>query len=375
MLGERGGCWWPSLLALVALIAGAVGSSIGGGAVAYFLSKGTITPTPVEATVTGLVPRATQTDESAIIEVVKEIEPAVVTVISKMPGQADLFGEVPEETVAGSGVIVDKRGYIITNQHVVGESQDLSVILSHGEGKRASLVGTDYPFTDLAVIKIEAEGLTAAELGDSDQLAVGQKVVATGSALGDFRNTVTAGIISGLHRSWGRDDILMEDLIQTDAAINHGNSGGALANLAGQVIGINTIVIRRGESGEVVEGMGFAIPSNTVIAIVQQLIEKGKVTRPFLGIAHRTITPAIANSYNSPASQGIYITEVVPNSPAARGGLRPGDILLKINDDTIDRKHPFLNLLMKHEPFEEVALTIIREGEETRVRVTLAERK
>ena len=362
-------------MALVALIAGAVGGSIGGGTVAYFLSRAPATTTPVEESVVGRSQQVMQTDESAIIDVVQKIGPTVVTVISKVSGRIDLFGEISEETTAGSGVIVDRRGYIVTNQHVVGESRDLSVILFNGERKSASLVGTDYPFTDLAVIKIEAEGLTAAELGNSDQLAVGQRVVAIGSALGDFRNTVTAGIISGLHRSWSPDDILMEDLIQTDAAINYGNSGGALVNLAGQVIGISTMIIRRGEAGEMVEGMGFAIPSNAVIAVAQQIMEKGKVSRPYLGIGHRIITSDMAALYDLPEGQGIYITEVVPNSPAARAGLRPGDILLKISDDSIDRNHPFLNILMKHEPIEEVVLTFLREGKETEVKVTLAERK
>jgi len=353
---------------MVALIAGAVGGSIGGATAAYFLSKAPVTPTPAGELASGATQKVTLTEESAIIEMVKKIEPAVVTVVSKLPRTIELFGRISEETATGSGVITDKRGYIVTNQHVVGDSQDLSVILSNGERKSASLVGTDYPFTDLAVIKIEAEGLTAAELGDSDQLVVGQRVIAIGSALGDFRNTVTAGIVSALHRTWSRTDILMEDLIQTDAAINYGNSGGALVNTAGQVIGINTMVIRGGEAGERVEGIGFAIPSNTVRAIAQQLIEKGRVSRPFLGIAHETL-------YNLPAKQGIYITRVVLNSPAARAGLRQGDILIKIDDDTIDSEHPFLNLLMKHEPHEEVVLTINRAGKEMKVKVTLAERE
>ena len=375
MVGERSGCWWLSLVALAALIVGAVGGSIGGGTVAYFLSRAPATTTPVEEPVGGRSQQMVLADESGTVEVVKKIGPTVVTVISKEQGRIDLFGETSEETTAGSGVIMDRRGYIVTNQHVVGESRDLSVILFNGEGKSASLVGTDYPFTDLAVIKIEAEGLAAAELGDSDQLAVGQRVVAVGSALGDFRDTVTAGIISGLHRSWSPDDILMEDLIQTDAAINYGNSGGALANLAGEVIGINTMIIRRGEAGEMVEGMGFAIPSNTVIAVARQLIEKGKVIRPFLGIGHSSVPSDFAYSYGLPSGQGIYIIQVVPDSPAARAGVRQGDTLLRINNDTIDSKYPFLNILMKHEPLEEVVLTILREGREIKVGVTLVERK
>lgn len=375
MTEERSGCWWPGLVALVALIAGVVGGSIGGGAVAYFSSRAKVATPPVEEKVGGLSQKMAQSEESAIIEAVNRIGPAVVTVINKLPGRIDLSGENSEQTAAGSGVIVDKKGYIVTNQHVVEGSQDLSVILFNGERTSASLVGTDYPFTDLAVIKIEAKDLTVAEMGDSDGLTVGQRVIAIGSALGDFRNTVTAGIVSGLHRSWGSDDILMEDLIQTDAAINYGDSGGALVNLVGQVIGINTMVIRRAGVGEVVEGMGFAIPSNTVMAIAQQIMGKGRVYRPFLGVSHRTVTSDIAQLHDLPAKQGIYITEVDVNSPAARAGLRPGDILLKINDDIIDDRQPFLNILMKHEPLEGVVLTIIREGEEIKVKVTLAERR
>ncbi len=374
MVGERGGCWWLSLVALVALIAGMVGGSIGGGTAAYFISRAPATTAPTEEPVSGSSQEVVGT--SSIVEVVKKTGPAVVTVVSRVAGRANLFGEISEETTAGSGVIVDKRGYIVTNQHVVGEGRDLSVILSNGERETASLVGTDYPFTDLAVIRIDAAGLTAAELGDSDQLEVGERVVAIGSALGDFPNTVTAGIISGLHRSWSpAQDILMEDLIQTDAAINYGNSGGALVNSAGQVIGISTMIIRRGEVGELVEGVGFAIPSNTVRAISQQIVEKGRVFRPYLGIGHRMVASDMAALHGLPGGQGIYITEVVAGSPAARAGLRAGDILLKIADNAIDTQHPFLGILMKHEPLEEVVLTFLREGKEAEVKVTLAERR
>lgn len=363
---ERSGYWWLGLVALVALIAGAIGGSIGGGTAAYLMSRATVTPTSASETSSGATQKMTLTEESAIIDVVKTVGPAVVTVVSKFSQRIDLFRMIPEEMASGSGVIVDNRGYILTNYHVVGDSQDVSIILSNGQTEMASLVGTDYPFTDLTVLKIEAKGLTAATLGNSDELLVGQRVVAIGSALESFRNTVTAGIVSALHRTWsGNGDILMEDLIQTDAAINPGNSGGALVNLAGQVVGINTMIIRQGETGEMVEGIGFAIPSNTVGAVVQQLIEKGKVSRPYLGIAHTVIA----------AQQGIYILRVVPDSPAGEADLRQGDILLKIDDDPIDSEHPLLNVLMKHEPREEVVLTIVRDGKEMKVKVTLAERE
>ncbi|MFQ5918019.1 MAG: S1C family serine protease [Candidatus Binatia bacterium] len=336
---------WLIPAVILAFLVGAIGGAFSGGTAAYLLLKGRpLPPPPVEVTVTE--------EELSTINVVQRVSPAVVTVVSS--GQLT--------TALGSGVIIDERGYIVTNEHVVADYNTLRVILANGQERTATLIGTDFPYTDLAVIKIEGSGLSTAPLADSDNLVAGQKVVAIGSPLGEYHNTVTVGVISGLHRRWKVDGIFYEDLIQTDAAINPGNSGGALANSLGQVIGINTLAIRTSESGKLVQGIGFAIPSNTVRDIATQLIEKGKVDRPFLGIRHQDL------------GEGSYILSVSPGTPAAEVGLEEGDIIAKMGKYSIDEENPLLNVLMKFEPHATVTLTIIRQGTEMEVEVTLAER-
>ena len=334
---------WLILAVILALFVGAIGGAFSGGTAAYLLLKGQLSP--IELTVTE--------EELSIINVVQRVSPAVVTIIST--GQL--------KTALGSGVIIDERGYIVTNEHVVNNYSTFAVILANGEERVATLIGTDYPFTDLAVIKIEGSGLSTAQLADSDNLVVGQTVVAIGSPLGEFPNTVSTGVISGLHRRWKVDGIFYENLIQTDAAINPGNSGGALVSSQGEVIGINTFIIRTTESGELVQGIGFAIPSNRVRDIATQLIAEGRVSRPFMGIRHQDLR------------EGAYILFVSAGTPAAEAGLEEGDIIVKMGDYSIDEENPFLNVLMKFQPNETVILTIIRQGAEMEVGVTLAERQ
>jgi len=334
---------------ILALFVGAIGGFAGGSA-AYLLldEEPEPTPTPIEITVTE--------EELSTIEVVQRVSPAVVTIISS--GGAGLL----QGKGVGSGVIIDDRGYIVTNEHVVGDYSTFTVVLANGEEREGTLIGTDYPFTDVAVIKIEGSDLPTAELANSDNLVVGQKVIAIGSALGEFPNTVTVGVISGLHRRWKADGIFYQDLIQTDAAINPGNSGGALVNSQGEVIGINTSVIRTTEQGEPVQGIGFAIPSNTVINIATQLIEQGRVSRPFLGIRHQDL------------KDGAYVVSVSAGTPAAEAGLKEGDIILKMGDYSIDEENPLLNVLMNFEPGDTVVLTISRQGTKIELELTLTQR-
>ena len=376
MIQPRNGLGPLLLVIILALFAGVIGGGIAGGTIASLVLR--------EQGVTSSLPQLTKTqsrsqiifeEQSAVIDVVEKVGAGVVTVVNIMTPSLNLLGETQQEKALGSGVIMDKSGYIVTNEHVVRNNQGLSVVLSSGEKRDAKLIGTDYPFTDLAVIKIDGDNLTVAKLGDSDSLIPGQMAVAIGSALGDFPNTVTRGIISGLHRSWSRNGIVMEDLIQTDAAINYGNSGGALVNSQGEVVGINTSVIRSTESGDVVEGIGFAIPSNTVRAIAEQLIEKGKVTRPYLGVVHRDITPSVASLYGLPVKYGAYVLSVRSGSPADKGGLRAYDIITKIGEDVIDGKHPFLNVLMRRRPNEETVVQVNRDGRQIQLTVILIERE
>ncbi|MBU1879640.1 MAG: trypsin-like peptidase domain-containing protein, partial [Chloroflexi bacterium] len=250
-------------------------------------------------------------------------------------------------------------------------AQDLSVILQDGTKLPARPVGTDL-YTDLAVIKVDQTRLPAAPLGDSGVLRPGEHVVAIGSALGDFRNTVTTGVVSALGRDLDTGDgYQLEGLIQTDAAINHGNSGGPLLNLQGQVIGINTAIIRGGTN--VAEGLGFAIPSNAVRLVAPQLIEKGYVTRPYLDIGHRSITPQLASYYDLPVQWGELVTDVPAGTSAAQAGLQLGDIIVALDSQSIDETHPFINLLLRYQPGDTVQLTIDRDGQTQPLPVTLGE--
>src|SRR5687768_16412236 len=235
-------------------------------------------------------------EQQAVVQVVERISPAVVTVVNRIENNQGFGGEA-----RGSGVIIDRDARIITNNHVIeGATQGgLEVIFSNGDTASAQLVGADL-VSYLAVLKVDRQVPAFAELGDSTGIKVGETVIAIGSALGSFENTVTVGVVSGLNRTLRDVNINMENMIQTDAAINHGNSGGPLLNLSGQVIGINTAVVRGGTGlqSDVAEGLGFAIPANTVKTVSSQLIENGQVRRPFLGVASRPISRMVSSYYD-----------------------------------------------------------------------------
>ena len=254
-------------------------------------------------------------------------------------------------------------GYIITNDHVVEGQQSLQIIFSDGTKTAGTLVGSD-PFSDLAVIKVTSKVPAVAHFGDSDKLEPGQPVVAIGSALGDFANTVTAGVVSALHRDLDANSTTpsMKDLIQTDAAINHGNSGGPLLDLTGSVIGINVAVVRgTGNTGtDVAEGLGFAIPSNTAQKISSQIISKGYVERPFLGISYQPITRQIAAYYNLSRDSGLLVTDVTPGSPAASAGLKAGTIITQFNGTAITSDMSLMELLMAYKVGDTIKLNIVQ---------------
>ena len=222
------------------------------------------------------------------------VGPAVVTVVGTIPGQQTFFGRTSDGEVSGSGFFVSDKGYVITNNHVVEGTQSVHIILSDGSEQPATVVGTD-KYNDIAVLKSTGPVPAVATLGDSDVLQPGESVIAIGSPLGDFKNSVTVGVVSATGRSIDTGQgYQVEGLVQTDAAINQGNSGGPLVNLAGQVIGVNTLIVRGNGNGAVAEGLGFAIPIDTAQAVASQIIDKGYFAHPFLGITYQPITPAIA---------------------------------------------------------------------------------
>jgi 2-alkenal reductase len=318
---------------------------------------------------------ATVNIETSITDAVAKVGPAVVTVDATLPGEISPFGDTGSQEVSGSGVIISNSGYILTNNHVVSGAQSVSVILANGTQLTAKIVGTDQ-YSDLAVLQATGSMPAVALLGNSDTLKPGETVIAIGSPLGDFKNTVTVGVVSATGRSLDTGQgYSLEGLIQTDAAINHGNSGGPLVNLAGQVVAINTLIVRNsGSSGDVAEGLGFAIPSNTVQAVSEQLVSQGRVSRPYLGIANwQWITSDIADAYNLPVQWGVYVSQVDPGSPAQAAGIRRGDIIFSIGTITLDNDHPYYNSLFKYKPGQTIPLGVQRGNQKLTIKVTLTE--
>jgi serine protease Do len=310
---------------------------------------------------------------TTITQVVEKVQPTVVTVVGTTPGQMTFFGYSGDSTVSGSGVIITQDGYILTNNHVVEDTNDLTVILSDGSELGANVVSTD-SFADLAVLKVEGVMPGVAVLGNSDNLKPGETVIAIGSPLGDFRNTVTVGVVSATGRSLDTGKgYEMENLIQTDAAINSGNSGGPLVNLAGEVVGINSAVVRGSSTSAIAEGLGFAIPSNTALLISQQIITKGYFARPYMGVSIQQIDPSTATRYNLPVEWGAYVTRVGSGSPAESAGIRQGDIIVRMDDQTFDEDTQFVNALFNYTPGDVVEVEVVRNSQHITMQVTLTE--
>ncbi len=282
----------------------------------------------------------------------------------------DIPERMPEREAmsAGSGVIVDaEKGYVMTNHHVVDNAQEISVTLKDQRRYKAKLIGSD-PATDIALLRIEASGLQKLPLGNSDRLKVGDIVVAIGNPFG-LGQTVTSGIISALGRS-GIGTEKYEDFIQTDASINPGNSGGALVNSKGELIGINTAIIAPG-GGNV--GIGFAVPANMAKRVMDQLIHFGEVRRGRIGVAIQDLTPDIADAMGLPGKKGAVVGSVERNSPAAKAGLKPGDVIVAVDDSPIANSSDLRNRIGLMVRGSTVKLTYYRDGKRRDARVTIGE--
>ncbi len=374
------------ILVIVLAGAAALSGAAVGGAVVYRLASRTnlvassgTSPVPVTVSNTTssdskspqMIVNSTQI-ETTVTDAVQKIGPAVVTVSGTVPGQMTPFGMSGGGTVSGSGVFIATGGYILTNNHVVeGTQGDLTITLSDGTQEKATIVGTDQ-YNDIAVLKTNGKVPAIATLGNSDLLKPGETVIAIGSPLGDFKNTVTEGVVSATGRSIDTGNgYSIENLIQTDAAINQGNSGGPLVDLAGEVIGINTLIVRNSGTGTVAEGLGFAIPINTARAIATELIQSGHISHPYLGIGFQPISPDIASAYNLPVQWGAYITGVSSGSPAEKAGLQQGDIITSLGGVAIDANHSYINILFTFKPGDQVAVVFVRNGHQQQVQVTL----
>ncbi len=331
--------------------------------------------TPTTATTTASLPATISVPgDDRYIAVVQKAGPSVVTVVNQLGPQTLPFGQVANPQALGSGVIIDPDGHIVTNSHVVAGGSTFQVIFSDGRKESAQLVGRD-PISDIAVLKVTGSVPAVATFGDSAQLQPGEEVVAIGSALGDFRNTVTHGIVSGLDRTLNDPNGPgLTGLIQTDAPINHGNSGGPLLNLNGQVIGLNTAVVTSDVTGDVAQGLGFAIPSNTVKQIADELIKNGTVDYPFLGVTYQELNPQIASYYGLGITQGALIQAVQSGSPADTAGLRANDVVTAIDGTQLDDQHGLAGLLMSRHVGDKMSLTVMRDGKPLTIAATLGRR-
>lgn len=290
------------------------------------------------------------TEEQSIIRVARTISPTVVSV-TRRGG-------------AGSGVIIRSNGVILTNAHVVGMSSEVRVKLADGRTMTGQVLGRD-PSVDIAVVKIEANGLPEAPLADSDRLQVGQAAIAIGNPLG-LERTVTAGVVSAVNRS--PRGFGLDGLIQTDAAINPGNSGGPLLDSSGRVIGINTAVLR----GEGTSGLGFAVPINVARDVADQVIRTGQVRRAFLGIRFGDVTPELADRFNLPVRQGVVVADVEPGSPASRAGIEPEDIIVRINSRPIANGGDLRRILRSLSPGDRATVTVRRGSNTLNLEVRLS---
>lgn len=359
-----------SRVVALGLAAGLVGGSVGSyGFIKYFA---------------GAVPTAKQqlivNETSSVIDVAKKVSPSVVSITTKQLSQG-FFGRTQQVEGAGTGIIVTADGLILTNKHVVPSgTSTVTVVDSNGKQYTDGRVVSRDPVNDIAFIRIKASGLPAAQLGDSSNVKVGQKVVAIGNALGQFQNSVTEGIISGVSREIvagdevGSASEVLQNVFQTDAAINSGNSGGPLVNLAGQVIGMNTAV-----ASQNAQNIGFAIPINDIKNDISSVKSEGRIVRPYLGVRFVALTKDVASSNQLSVSSGAWLQgdqsglAVVAGSPAEKAGLKEGDVIIKVAGTTIDATHSLQTLVSNHKVGDKVDLSVVRDGKTINVAVTLEE--
>lgn len=316
--------------------------------------------------------------EGSIADVVDKLSPSVVSILTSVKS-ISYFGQSYSSSAAGTGVIVTEDGYILTNKHVIEGATAISVVLDDGTTYKDVEVTAVDSLNDIAFLKIkDVSGLTPATLGDSKTVTVGQQVVAIGNALGEYQNSVTSGVVSGTGRtltatdSTGSTSEQLSDMIQTDAAINSGNSGGPLINAAGQVIGINTA------TSSSAENLGFAIPIAAAKGMLSQLKEKGTAERAYLGVYALEVTPLSAKTYNLPVTAGAYLyasggnySAIKKDSPAAKAGLKDKDIITAVNGVKIGTAGSLSTLIGEYKPGDTVQLTVVRDGNELGINVTL----
>lgn len=309
---------------------------------------------------------ASNARNTPVVRAAKEVGPAVVGITNKAVARDWFNNQVQVEQGVGSGVIFRADGYIVTNYHVIAGAQEIVVSLPDERSFTGQVIGAD-ELTDLAVVKIDANDLKVAEFGNSDDIMVGEPAIAIGNPMGlEFQGSVTSGVISALNRTLDINERQLK-LIQTDAAINPGNSGGALVNADGKVIGINSAKL----AANGVEGMGFAIPINSVRAIVDELMSNGKVLRPYIGVGVFDKETAARQGYRLNAEKGVYVEEITLNGPADKAGIRRGDLILEIDGKEINKVGELRAVILDHKAGDTIRVKIERDGSKNDVDVVL----
>lgn len=358
------------IISVLALLLGASGLAVG--LVAYDKTN-----TPITFLNNGTDGNSANFTDGSIADIADKVSKSVVSIVTSTK-TTNFFGQSTDSAAAGTGIIVTNDGYVLTNKHVINGAHKVTVILDDGTTyEDVEVVSTD-PLNDIAFLKIkDVSDLSPVTLGDSKTINVGQQVIAIGNALGEYQNTVTSGIISGTGRSVtasdgsGYNTETLSDMIQTDAAINSGNSGGPLVNAAGEVIGVNTATSTSAEN------MGFAIPISSVKGMLKQLTETGSAKRAYLGVYSVDITPEAAKAYNLPVTSGSYLyspssySAIVKDSPAAKAGLKDKDIVTKVNGVEVGSAGSLSDLIGEYKPGDTVQLTVVRDGKEKAINVTL----
>jgi len=306
-------------------------------------------------------------NEKDVVAAVQKVSPAVVSIATLRVIQENMFDAVPVRGL-GSGIIFDSNGGILTNHHIVEDAERVEVVTTDSKKLHGEVLGSD-SMSDIAVVRVDGEGLPAVKLGDSDKLVAGQIAIAIGNPYGFLLPgpTVTLGVISALKRHIHVEDHMYEDLIQTDASINPGNSGGALVDSSGLVIGVNTANI------PFAQGIGFAIPINTARRIAKEIIEHGRVLRPYLGIAGITLNRDIAESYNIPYEKGVLVVKVGRGSPAHRSGMEAGDTILEADNTPLKAWEDLQHVLQNKKVGDRLELSIARDERQDKVGVQLEE--
>ncbi len=361
----------------LALLLGFSGG-VGGGLVAGRLDRPPAAVAEPAGTPSASAATATTATTAAdrVRSALDSVLPAIVTVVVELPSQRLADGRLLERRNIGSGVVVSDAGHVITNFHVVDGAEQIRVILATGEQRPATPLSDDSPFTDLAVLLVPPGGLRTASFGDSAALRSGDAVLAIARGrLSDAAQTVSAGVISSLGRAWARNGVILEDLVQTDAAVNPGDSGGALINLDGEFVGLLTTVVRTDASGRAVQGVAFAQSSNSLRPVVERIVERGAYPRARPGIErpgrqHLEISPELAVEQGLPVLFGALVVAPAPGSPAEAAGLRPGDIVVAMNGIAVDFDNPLPNLLKRLAAGADAELLMVRDSRELLITVS-----